>query len=134
MLRNLSVSTQDLYLCRSQEEQEQSRKRKHKTRQAHDDPAETHEQQVGTLRDLQEVSVVAGEVAGDEEDDGIATSSSAGKKLKSKSRHKKRGRAAEGPGRDLPTLTAKLKHRKKHKISSSAARKLSSARLKSYGL
>lgn len=72
--------------------------------------------------------------ATDEEPESTVRSSHVREKVKSKSKGRKQRKQAESAERSLPTSTVKLKRRKKRKISGSAASKLSSARLKSYGL
>ena len=82
-------------------------------------------------KDQQDKETVA---ATDEEPESTVRSSLVREKVKTKSKGRKQRKQAESAERSLPTSTVKLKRRKKRKISGSAASKLSSARLKSYGL
>ena len=73
-------------------------------------------------------------MAATDEEPESTVSSLVREKVKSKSKGRKQRKQAGSAERSLPTSTVKLKRRKKRKISGSAASKLSSARLNSYGL
>ena len=112
----------------SRTQEEEAEQPEHKKRRKRHQPASESRDRDGTrkkIRGEEGEGGVVGESAVDK-----AASGSSGVKSKGKVK-RKRTKAA---GDELPAATTKrLKHRKKHKISSSAAEKLSSARLKSYG-
>ena len=119
-----------IFTYRSQEDQvEGGRKANRKTKRtaSKDSDVASTEQASGGRKHHQKVGEETMKVEENGENSGV--------KSKRRSKPDKAAENADTAKKDVPISTSKrLKHRKKHKISNSASKKLSAARLKSYGL